>query len=88
MRTDKSTNMSDRIRSWYKSAYPEDKLNIINGTCTFNSVYKQLDKCDIYEKIFCRGDGDSIARERIFAEMARRLGVDYDVVYRKWLGFL
>ena len=37
---------------------------------------------DVYNIL---GVGDSMIRERVFEELSKILGVDYDVIYQKWL---
>ena len=73
------------VKDWYVKEYKDDELGKeINPKLTFNDVREILDaKKDIYDFI---GVADSLLRQRIFAELARQLGVDYDVVYYAWIG--
>lgn len=78
---------SNYLRVWYASAFPEDDLGkSIAPRATFDGLRKVLlghhDGKDVYEYI---GVGDSIIRERLFDELARRLGTSYDYVFNLWL---
>ncbi len=72
------------VKDWYIDKYPSDELgNEINDRLTFGDVYAALERFDdIYEVI---GVNDSIVRERIFTELARRMKVDYDKIYYMWI---
>lgn len=72
------------VKDWYIDKYPSDELgNEINDRLTFGDVYAALERFDdIYEVI---GVNDSIVRERIFSELAKRMNVDYDKIYYMWL---
>lgn len=75
--------MNERIRDFYTKTYPDDELGYeMNAQMTFESLYKVLGVVDVYELI---GVGDSIVRERLFERLSELLGVDYNVVYNKWL---
>ena len=78
---------SNYLRVWYASAFPEDDLGkSIAPRATFDGLRKVLlghhHGKDVYEYI---GVGDSIIRERLFDELARRLGTSYDYVFNLWL---
>lgn len=67
------------IREFYLSKYPEDTLGTnIDPNATFVGLIDALHNgvC-VYDYI---DFGDSIIRERIFAELSRQLGKDYDYV--------
>lgn len=81
----KSMN-SDRysIREWYIYEFPEDDLGEeIDEFITFKDAYRymKLGK-DIYDLL---GVDDSIIRERVFSELAKRENVSYDDIYYLWL---
>ena len=75
---------SDKVKDYYVDMFPNDELGAeLNPELTFDQVYKALEKGEeIYDVL---GVGDSIVRERVFAELARRRNVDYDVIYYLWL---
>ena len=75
---------NNKIKDWYIKNYPADDLkNKLNDKNTFEDLWNGLGKNkDIYEII---GIGDSLIRERLFGHLAELKGVDYDVVYNKWL---
>ena len=77
-------SLDDKVKDWYVKEYPTDDMGEdIDPELTFLGVFEALDNYeDIYEVI---GVGDSIIRERIFSELADRMGVDYDYVYDQWL---
>ena len=76
--------MKESIKEWYCKTYPTDELGKrINGYITFsNLLLRMLQGEDIY---FLIGVSDSIVRERIFTEIAARLGWNYNVIYNLWL---
>lgn len=75
---------SDKVKDYYINMFPDDELGAeINPELTFDQVYTALENGEeIYDVL---GVGDSIVRERVFAELARRRNVDYDVIYYLWL---
>jgi tRNA nucleotidyltransferase/poly(A) polymerase len=72
------------IKQWYKEAFPTDDLgDWLNDGITFQGLFVALDSYkDIYEYI---GVGDSVVRERIFSELAKRIDAPYSYVYEQWL---
>lgn len=74
------------IKEWYIKEYPKDTLGKeIPESLTFNDISNALDNHkDVYE-LLSPAD-DSIVRERVFAELADIMGVNYDYIYNKWLG--
>jgi hypothetical protein len=76
--------MNDNIKQWYVLNYASDELgHELDDTLTFQGLWNGLEKgIDIYELL---GVGDSIIREYVFDELAKRKGVDYDTVYNMWL---
>ena len=77
-------SLDDKVKDWYVKEYPTDDMGEdIDPELSFYGIFDALDNYeDIYEVI---GVGDSIIRERIFSELADRMGVDYDYVYDQWL---
>lgn len=74
------------IRTWYMERYPDDDFGQeLNRQLTFEGLMAMLSNGlgdYVYEAI---GVGDSIIRERIFAELATRYDIDYEVVYSMWI---
>lgn len=75
---------SELVKEWYMVNYPDDELGAeIREEITWYDIFDTLDAYqDIYDTI---GVNDSIIRERIFEELARRMNVDYDYIYNQWL---
>lgn len=71
----------ENIKNWYKSEFITDELSEeINPTATFEELKNNLPNVYDYLDVV-----DSIVRERVFSELAKRMNVDYDVIYNKWL---
>ena len=71
------------IREFYLSKYPSDDLGTnIDPKATFIGLLDALHNgiC-VYEYI---DYGDSVIRERIFAELSNQLGSDYNYVFELW----
>ncbi len=79
-----NTDTMKNIKDYYTNKYPTDELGVeINEKATFNGLYKVLDnEGDVYHYI---GVQDSLVRERLFEKLSELMGVDYDVIYQKWL---
>lgn len=74
-----------KLKDWYVKEFPEDDLGEqIPEQFTFYDLFECLDTyCDPYSLM---GDSaDSIIRERLFAELAEVMDVDYDYIYDQWL---
>ena len=69
------------IKSWYLKEYSDDEIGKeINPKATFKGLF--IDILNVYDYLnVC----DSLVRERVFSELAKRMNVDYSVVYNKWL---
>jgi hypothetical protein len=83
--SEKMSNLdNNKIKDWYIKNYPADDLkNKLDDKNTFEDLWNGLGKNkDVYKII---GIGDSLIRERLFGHLAELKGVDYDVVYNKWL---
>lgn len=76
----------NNIRRWYKKEYPSDELwEEIKANATFDKAYKVLkDGKSFYRFV---GNGiDTVVRERIFKELAKRYANGkYKVIYELWL---
>ena len=76
--------MKELVKKFYIKAFPTDDYGPeLNDKVTFEDVYTRMCKGeDFYEIV---GVSDSLVRERIFQEMADRLGADYDDIYDIWI---
>ena len=74
-----------RLKNYYRKTHPDDPEGYrIKEDSTFGGLLEAIEKHeDVYEYI---GVGDSIIRESLFNRLAIVLGVDYGVIYHKWLG--
>ena len=72
------------IKEFYLNEYPTDELGAeINEKATFAGLITELfGGHNVYDYI---GVGDSLVRERLFAELAKQLNKPYDFVYNMWL---
>lgn len=69
------------IKEWYTKKYPTDELGTkIKSSATFKKAVHNLDR--VYDFL---GVHDSLVRERVFEELAKREGVTYDEIYNNWL---
>ena len=77
--------MNDNVKQWYVLNHASDELgHELDDTLTFQGLWDGLNKgVDVYELL---GVGDSVIREFVFGELAKRKGVDYEVIYNMWLG--
>lgn len=77
--------MNGSMRDFYLEAYPDDPCGQeIRPDVTFEDAWNALGEgVEFYSFM---GAQDSIVRERLFDELARRKNVDYDTVYDRWLG--
>ena len=73
------------IKDWYCATYPTDDMGpSMDPDATFHKVFEE--NGDIVEDIyFYIGAFDSIVRERVFEELAKRSGVSYDIIYDEWI---
>lgn len=76
--------LGSNVKEWYIEKYPGDELGVeLEDDLTFVDVMKCLDDGeDIYDAM---GVIDSLVRERVFTKVAEFAGVDYDVIYDKWM---
>ena len=79
-------SLTEKVATWYRKAYPSDKEmadEMRPRRSTFQDVIDALESGeDVYEVI---GADDSIVRERVFEELSKLTGKDYDYFYDKWL---
>jgi len=69
------------IQSWYLKEFSTDELGReINPKATFKDLFINVQQVYDYLNVY-----DSLVRERVFSELAKRMNVDYSVVYNKWL---
>lgn len=72
------------VRDWYMRAYPEDELgDEISHDLTFGDALSAVRLGPGFYD--ATGVADSVVRERVFQELACRLGADYDEVYDLWI---
>lgn len=79
----KTKNMTAKqnIKNWYKANYPNDDLgDEINSSASFKTIMGNLK--NIYEYI---GVYDTLVRERVLQETAKRQEKDYSYIYNKWI---
>lgn len=76
---------STKLKSWYHKTYKDDPIwEDMDDDADFIGLYHTLNEHrDVYEYF---GVGDSLVRERLFQQLAKMMGVEYDVVYNQWLG--
>ena len=76
--------MDEWIVWYYTKEYPDDECGSrLQAGATFRDMMKAIRaRIDIY---LIMGTGDSIIRERLFAELSRRSGKSYDWIYNCWL---
>lgn len=76
--------LSFSVSDWYTKVYDTDTVGLdIKPDVTFMDVVNALNaRKDVYDTF---GAQDSVVRERIFGEIASRLGIKYDVIYDLWL---
>lgn len=76
-------NMQQTIREWYMKEYPTDELGAeIKENVTFEDLFHALDN---YKNVYDLLAGDSVIRERAFAQLAELIHMDYDYVYEQWM---
>lgn len=75
--------MGARVRDWYAEQFPDDPLGVmIAPDVTFAQTVESLHGGDVYDRL---GVGESVVRERVFAELSARIGCGYDDIYDAWL---
>lgn len=75
--------MDNLIKNWYLSVYDDDLGNEIDDSLTFtNLIFGMMLGTCVYDLL---GVGDSLIRERVFAQIAQLLNVPYESIYSIWL---
>jgi hypothetical protein len=76
--------LKTKVKDWYLKEHPSDELGKdLKENLTFEDLREALNNGqEIYEVL---GAFDSIIREYCFAELAKRLNVEYNRVYTLWL---
>ncbi len=73
------------VLDWYAGAFPTDvwAIDAMNKSCTFQDVYECLYVGgNVYALL---GADDSIVRERVFEQLAKMMGCDYNYIYDQWM---
>lgn len=79
----------DNVRKWYCDTFPDDDAwDLIPAGLTFSRLIAAFlsRRKTAVQKSIIHSWADSVIRERSFQEIADRLNVDYDLIYREWLG--
>ena len=79
---------TDNIRNWYLGSYPTDDEvgERINPQATFVQAVESLPMDDDHGFYSVIGVRESTVRERVFAELSRRIDCEYDAIYDAWVG--
>ena len=65
------------LKNFYQAYYPSDEMGEeIRFESTFEGLLENIQNCYHYIGVF-----DSIVRERLFDQLAKNKGVDYDSIY-------
>lgn len=77
--------MEQRIKTWHSLKYPNDELaKEMDNEITFKNLWDGMKAGeDVYEML---GVYDSLIREHVFSELAKRMNTKYEEIYNKWLG--
>lgn len=77
--------MKQKIKTWHSLKYPDDKLaKEMDSEITFKDLWDGMNAGeDVYEML---GVYDSLIREHVFSELAKRMNTKYETIYNKWLG--
>lgn len=77
--------MKQKIKTWHSLKYPDDELaKEMDGEITFEDLWDGMNAGeDVYEML---GVYDSLIREHVFSELAKRMNTKYETIYNKWLG--
>lgn len=76
------SSKNDSVKEWYIKEYPEEEDFVENTdpSITFADIYN--DPASVYDLL---NDIDSMVRENVFRETAKRFGVNYDNLYYRWV---
>lgn len=77
--------MEQKIKTWHSIKYPDDELaKEMDDEITFRNLWEGMNAGeDVYEML---GVYDSLIREHVFSELAKRMNTKYETIYNKWLG--
>lgn len=82
----KKDNLNETLKAFYVREYPDDDFGeFLDDKTTFDDLRVALIAGrDVYDLM---GEADdSVVRERLFSELAKRLGVKYSLIYNMWVG--
>lgn len=73
-----------KVKNWYIKNYPTDDLGKgIDDKITFWSLYTMMSQgYNVYSLLEV---SDSLVRERVFEKLSTILGIEYNIIYDKWL---
>lgn len=76
-------DLESDVAVWYASEFPSDDLkeNLVKGV----SFQKMFDMVGTTEFKNIIGEDDSVVRQRCFEKISELMGIDYNVIYDKWL---
>lgn len=76
-------NLESDVAAWYASEFPSDELkdNLVAGI-SFQKMFNMIGDTDFKSII---GEDDSVVRQRCFEKTSELMGIDYNVIYEKWL---
>ena len=65
------------LKNFYQAYYPNDNVGEeIRSKATFNGLFENIQNCYHYIGVL-----DSVIRERLFDQLAKIKGVDYEDIY-------
>ena len=77
--------MTDGVRDWYANEFPDDPEGEgIDPQATFAQAVESFPMDDDHDFYTVVGAVDSTVRERVFAELSKRLDCEYDDIYDAW----
>lgn len=78
-------SLDSSVKEWYVATYPTDELGQeLKDNITFEQAYEAVGLGSGFYDVIGES-ADSVVRERIFGKLAELYGVDYDVIYHKWI---
>lgn len=83
-KNDIRASMDGSLRSWYQEAYPDSDDYMQVAGISFQKLLDAMNEG--YDAYAVMGQGvDSLIREHIFEELAKRSGLPYSDIYNLWL---
>jgi len=76
----RSFNQQEGVKNWHQSEFKDELGKEINPTATFKELKSNIPNVYDYLNVY-----DSLIRERVFSELAERMNVDYNEIYKNWL---